>query len=302
MSNSASIFSTLGPLLGVILVYFIVIRVFFLTGGRNGFVVAFLRSSTPTGVVGVVLFIAVYLESLVLCVQFSVDAREFAYNAASATFGMAVGWVLGMVLSPHTEAEATQSSLLTKAISTFFTGYLLGYLKDVKLADIAAILTRPGMPFRLMIGTACFLPALAAVFALRWADINHEGTAREWFIKYWPADKPHAQALAGDILARGPFPSREDAFAEIERIKGQDQFRGYSLTAVRIDIASDEAPAPDAGDTATPPKSSITTTHASAAAGPATADAATTLPDNAEATTRSAALDSAAGGSPTGGP
>ena len=64
--------------------------------------------------------------------------------------------------------------------------------------------------------------------------------AREWFISFAPPDPKHAQALRADILARGPFSSREDTMAEIERIKNLDEFKGVTLTAVRVDILSEE--------------------------------------------------------------
>jgi hypothetical protein len=65
--------------------------------------------------------------------------------------------------------------------------------------------------------------------------------AREWFISYAPPDPRHTQALRADILARGPFSSREDTMAEIERIKNLDEFKGVALTAVRVDILSEES-------------------------------------------------------------
>jgi len=62
-----------------------------------------------------------------------------------------------------------------------------------------------------------------------------------------------------DVLARGPFSSRDDAMAEIERIKVLDEFKGVTLTAVRVDILSEEsvAPAPPANSSARGPVSIV---------------------------------------------
>jgi len=245
--GSVALSSLLGPALGVIGAYFLLLAIAYRLGSGTAFAKAFFESSTPPAIAAVLLFIAVYLIVLTISAQIASDPWDFAYSVASATFGLALGWVLGIVISPSSKDEASELSLLTKAVSTFLGGYVLGYLKDLTRNDVQAFLNRPGIPFRLMAGAACGMAALAAVFVIRRAETMHANAAREWFISYAPPDPRHAQGLRPDVLARGPFASREDTMAEIERIKSLDEFKGVTLTAVRVDILSEEPVA------ATPP-------------------------------------------------
>jgi len=248
-------FASLSFILGLIFVYFIVLGAAYYLGAKTAFAKAFFKTSTPPAIAAVVLFIGLYLIVVTISAQFAADASQFAYSVAAATFGLAFGWVLGIIISPSSKDEASEFSLLTKAISTFLTGYVLAYLKDISKADLQSFLSKPQVPFRLMIGAACCLSSLAAVFVIRRAEVMMAKAAREWFISYKPATPPHAEALPGDVLARGPFSSREDALAEIERIKGLDEFKGVTLTAVRVNIISEESVAPEApgGESSPPP-------------------------------------------------
>ncbi len=249
MPDSVSLSALLGPALGVIAAYFLLLAIAYFLGAKTAFAKAFFKASTPPAIAAVVLFVGLYLIVLTISAQIASDSWDFAYSVASATFGLALGWVLGIVISPSSKDEATEFSLLTKAVSTFLTGYVLGYLKDLTLADIKTFLDRPGIPFRLMAGAACGLAALAAVFVIRRAETMQANAAREWFVGYAPTDPKHAQALRPDVLARGPFSTREDAMAEIERIKNLDEFKGVTLTAVRVDILSEETVAAPPADT-----------------------------------------------------
>lgn len=240
MPDSVSLTTLLGPTLGVIVIYFLALAIAYRLGAGTRFAQAFLKSSTPPAIAAVVLFVGLYLIVLTISGQIASDRWDFAYSVASATFGLAIGWVLGIVISPSTKDEASEFSLLTKAVSTFLTGYVLGYLKGITLDDIKLFLNRPGIPFRLMIGAACGLASLAAVFVIRRAETMQANAAREWFISYKPTDPRHAQALPGDVLARGPYATRDDAMAEIARIKDLDEFKAVTLIAVRVGILSEE--------------------------------------------------------------
>lgn len=68
--------------------------------------------------------------------------------------------------------------------------------------------------------------------------------SREWFISYAPIDPRHAQGLRADLLARGPFPSRYDALAEIDLLKQRDEFKGLTLAPVRVDIIVEQSAPP----------------------------------------------------------
>ncbi len=247
-----SISGLLGPTLGLVAVYFIVLGAAYYLGARTAFAKAFFRSSTPPAIAAVVLFVGLYLIVVTVSAQFAQNARDFAYSVAAASFGVAFGWVLGIVISPSSTEEAGEFSLLTKAVSTFLTGYVLGYLKDITLENIQHFLARPEVTFRLMVGGACCLSSLATVFVIRRAEIMRSSAPREWFVSYAPTDPRHAQALRADVLAHGPFATREDAEAEIERIKDLDEFKGVTLKAVRVEILSEEN-VPPSPATPTPP-------------------------------------------------
>ena len=240
MSNP-DITSMLGPTLGLIVVYFIILGGAYYFGSRTAFAKAFFKSSSPPAIAAVVLFVGLYLIVVTISAQFASDAQEFAYSVAAATFGLTLGWVMGIVISPSSKDEASEFSMLTKAISTFLTGYVLANLKGITKQDLATFLGHQQVPFRLLIGSASCLSSLAAVFVIRRAEVMAANAAREWFIRYKPADPQHAQALKGDFLARGPFSSRADALAEIERIKNQDAFKDITLTAERVEIFSEES-------------------------------------------------------------
>lgn len=266
MADSVSLSSLLGPTLGVLAAYVVLLAIAYFLGGKTAFAKAFLKSSTPPAIAAALMFGGLCLIVFTISAQIATSSQAFAYSVASATFGVALGWVLGIIISPSGKDEASEFSLLTKAVSTFLTGYVLGYVKDLKLADVQAFLARPGIPFRLMAGAACGLAALATVFAIRRAETMQASATREWFISFTPADPKHAEALRPDVLARGPFLSREDAMAEIDRIKNLDEFKGVTLTAVRVDIVSEEPVAATPGDGNPSPTSITPPAGASAAA------------------------------------
>jgi hypothetical protein len=274
MNEAVSISSLLGPALGVLAAYVLLLAIAYFLGARTAFARAFLRASTPPAIAAGLMFGALFLIVLTISAQIATSNRDFAYCIASATFGVSLGWVLGVVISPSSTAEASEFSLLTKAVSTFLTGYVLGYLKDLTLADVETFLNRPGIPFRLMAGAACGLAAMATVFVIRRAETMQANAAREWFISYAPPDPKHAEGLRPDVLARGPFSSRDDAMAEIERIKNLDEFKAVTLSAVRVDILSEDPVAPAPPDDNSP-SLSIAPPAANAAAGASPGNAST---------------------------
>jgi len=281
MPEPVSISSLLGPALGVLAAYVAVLAIAYFLGSRTAFAKAFLKASTPPAIAAAMLFGGLCLIMLTISAQIASSSRDFAYSVASGVFGVALGWVLGIVISPSGKDEASEFSLLTKAVSTFITGYVLGYVKDLKLADVKAFLDRPGIPFRLLAGGACGLAALATVFVIRRAETMQANATREWFISFAPPDPKHAQALRPDVLARGPFDSREDAMAEIELIKNLDEFKGVTLTPVRVDISSAETVANSAPADANPANPiSITPSGSNASVQAAAASGDPTLPVN----------------------
>jgi len=128
-------------------------------------------------------------------------------------------------------------------------------LKGITQHDVWSFLSKPGVAFRLLIGTACCFSTVAVVFVSRRAEIMKAAATREWFITYTPSDPKHPQTLRPDVLARGPFSSRDDALAEIALIKARDEFRGLVLSPVRVDIIVEQLTPPAAPPTAQQKKS-----------------------------------------------
>ncbi len=151
-------------------------------------------------------------------------------NVASACVGIGLGWVLGIVVSPSDESEQSEFSGYTKALSTFFTGYVAGVLKDVKLANIMLFLREPNVTFRVCIAIACFLATTAVVFLNRRAEIQNRN--RRWFIRFEPrtASVPNATPLG--LLTVGPYCYRDDAMREIERLSKMADYNSVTLTAI----------------------------------------------------------------------
>jgi hypothetical protein len=248
----AMVINYLAPTVISILVYAAILWLLYKFGAASGFAREFNKNSTPGAILTIVNSGGVYLIVLAASAQYACTAVDFAYNVAAATFGLAMGWVLGIVISPGSKDEASEFSLLTKAISTFLTGYVLANLKGITQTQVWHFLNTPGVAFRLLIGTACCFSTVAVVFVSRRAEIMKANAIREWFISYAPGDPKHLQGLRADVLARGPFQSRDDALAEINLIKGRDEFKACTLTPVRVDIIVEQATPPASEPTDNP--------------------------------------------------
>jgi hypothetical protein len=194
------------------------------------------RSSTPTSALTVVNSGGLFLVILIAAGAYADSLADFAYNLAAATCGMAFGTVLGIVISPTSADESSEFSLLTKAVSTLLTGYILANLKYITKPEITSFLNTKGVGFRLLIGTTCCLATVGVVFVTRRAEITKTAVTRDWFISYAPTDPRHIQTMRPDVLARGPFPSEAAAVAEIALIQGRPEFKGIDLKAVQVKI------------------------------------------------------------------
>src|SRR5271157_302511 len=80
-------------------------------------------------------------------------------NLAAACVGVGLGWVIGIVVSPSDQTEKSEFYTYTKAISTLFTGYVAGALKDVKLHNVMEYLYQPNIALRVCLAAACALAA-----------------------------------------------------------------------------------------------------------------------------------------------
>lgn len=155
---------------------------------------------------------------------------ERMLNVVSACLGLGLGWVLGIVVSPSDESEQSEFSAYTKALSTFFTGYVAGVLKDVKLHNIMAYLYQPHIALRVCLGAACFLATTAVVFLNRRAEVQNRN--RRWYIAFEPRSATLPDSTSLGLLTRGPFCYKDDADREIERIKDTADYKSVTLKAI----------------------------------------------------------------------
>jgi hypothetical protein len=253
-SPMATVVTFLAPTVISIAVYAALLWLAYKYGANTTVAREFNKSTTPGAILTIVNSGGVYLIVLVASAQAADTVAAFAYNVAAATFGLAMGWVVGIVISPGSKDEASEFSLLTKAVSTFLTGYVLANLKGITQHDVSTFLSKPGIAFRLLIGTACCFSTVAVVFVSRRAEVIKANELKEWFINYAPSDPKHPQALRPEVLARGPFASRDDAQAEIDLIKSRDEFKSLTLTPVRVDIIVEQPAPPDKTTAKQPPQ------------------------------------------------
>ena len=160
-------------------------------------------------------------------------------NVAAACVGLGLGWVLGIVVSPSDQTEESEFSTYTKALSTLFTGYVAGALKDVKLNNIMEYLYRPNIALRVCLAAACALATTAVVFINRRAEVQSlnrrtegQNGNRRWYIRFDPptANLPDATPLG--LLAKGPYFCEEDAKREMDSLKKTEAYKDVTLTPI----------------------------------------------------------------------
>jgi hypothetical protein len=61
----------------------------------------------------------------VLCRWVDVNPPSWVINLAIAVFGICMGWLIGVVVSPYDEKETKEFSGYAKVISPFLSGYVL---------------------------------------------------------------------------------------------------------------------------------------------------------------------------------
>jgi len=91
-----------------------------------------------------------------------------ALNFAVLTFGVSLGWIFGIVVSPYTAGEQRQFTALSKAVAVFASGYAVGKLDSLigKLVDPAfALETVHG--FRLLAFVSAFAISMLFTFVYR---------------------------------------------------------------------------------------------------------------------------------------
>ena len=110
----AVVIAYLAPTVISILVYAVILWLLYRFGANTTFALEFNKNSTPGAILTIVNSGGVYLIVLAASAQFAATASDFAYNVAAATFGLAMGWVVGIVISPGSKDEASEFSILTR--------------------------------------------------------------------------------------------------------------------------------------------------------------------------------------------
>jgi hypothetical protein len=100
--------------------------------------------------------------------QFADNARSLATNLLVITLGAAMGWLLGIVLSPYTREEEQKFGDYAKAFAAFASGYLVGKL-DKLFTDVLApeFVFDPVRGVRVMAFLASLIISLVATFVFR---------------------------------------------------------------------------------------------------------------------------------------
>jgi hypothetical protein len=102
-----------------------------------------------------------------ICYAAAENAQERAINVLVGFFGLAGGWLAGIVLAPFTPAEGAQFAVYAGAVSAFVTGYAAGKTDDlVKYVLSPQNLTRR-RAFHAVLFLVTFLVALIVVFEFR---------------------------------------------------------------------------------------------------------------------------------------
>ena len=103
-----------------------------------------------------------------ICCTVAENNQEKAINVLVGFFGLAGGWLVGIILSPFTTAEGAQFTAYAGAVSAFVTGYASGKVDDlVKYVLSPQNLTRR-RAFHGVLFLVTFLVALIAVFGFRY--------------------------------------------------------------------------------------------------------------------------------------
>jgi hypothetical protein len=93
-------------------------------------------------------------------------------NLAILVLGTLVGWVIGILSAPYTKKEEGQFALYGKAVSVFFSGYLLGKIDRLTTTLLSPeVLLRPVPAFRVVafIASALLAAIITRTFRVYWA-------------------------------------------------------------------------------------------------------------------------------------
>ena len=116
---------------------------------------------------------------VVLCFYVGDTSIATAVNLAVIIFGVSIGWIIGIVVSPYSVKEQARFTALSKAVAVFASGYLAAKIDKLveKLLDPSFALESVH-GFRLLARLSAFTLATVITFVYRqyaWSDDDEEG-------------------------------------------------------------------------------------------------------------------------------
>jgi hypothetical protein len=106
------------------------------------------------------------------------DTRQAeALSASVAMVGAAIGWLLGVALSPYNEKEESSFTKYGAAVAAFSSGYLVARTDDLVKQILSSALT-PVVGFRLALFVTAVLVSMLATHASRAYATNRPGATQ----------------------------------------------------------------------------------------------------------------------------
>jgi hypothetical protein len=107
------------------------------------------------------------LELLVCCFVVASDRRGYAVNISILVLGTSLGWILGMAISPYDVKEKGDFGAYLKAVSAFFSGYLVAKIDPLARYFEPMFRSTPDAGFRLILFFSALIVAMGMTFVNR---------------------------------------------------------------------------------------------------------------------------------------
>lgn len=104
-----------------------------------------------------------------LSVVYPTDKTGISFSLLIVVLGLAIGWLLGIVVSPYTKEEKESFTEYAKALGLFVSGYLVGKIDKAVEAifNPTFLIDNPANGFRLMAFVAAVIVAVVITFVFR---------------------------------------------------------------------------------------------------------------------------------------
>jgi hypothetical protein len=107
------------------------------------------------------------LELLVCCFVVGSYRRDYAVNISILVLGTSLGWILGMALSPYNVKEQGDFGAYLKAVSAFFSGYLVAKIDPLAKYLSPMFQSTPDQGFRIILFFAALIVSMGMTFVNR---------------------------------------------------------------------------------------------------------------------------------------